>query len=325
MAPAQPSIVFRTEDQSQRNEAVPSKNGYIVDINGVFRKALVDETIVELNKSSIVELNKSSIVELNKSSIVELNKSSIVAGFDTGSERTHSSDEEVSSQADDGGKCEGSESSVLSDEDGAQARKRFSLDFWTKRMADSPRCLFPMLAENSSDSGAFESQPVDVDPSQLHQFCETQGVDFLTVLQVVWVILLQGYTITDEVCFGFSTVGRQKRLHANVSRARPTFDRGQNQQHFGFCHIATDEYDTFASLAQRLQQDLEQSLEYQDLDCTEIDNLLSPSQKIFNTAVALHQEEDVEAYNDPSPTRRNHVSIDIPQVRRIAFPRLRRF
>ncbi|KAG5949642.1 NRPS protein [Claviceps sorghi] len=94
-------------------------------------------------------------------------------------------------------------------------RRSASDEYWTLYLRGVTGCLFPTLAgEAAPERREFGAVDVELASSgTLARFCERHKLATTVVLHIVWAVVLQRYTGTDEVCFGYMTSGR----HASVA------------------------------------------------------------------------------------------------------------
>ncbi|KAG5924159.1 D-lysergyl-peptide-synthetase subunit 1 [Claviceps africana] len=88
--------------------------------------------------------------------------------------------------------------------------------YWKSYLEGVTGCLFPTLVDQSAPK-RLEFGTVDIElasPATLARFCEKHKLATTVVLHIIWAVVLQRYTATDEVCFGYMTSGR----HADIAR-----------------------------------------------------------------------------------------------------------
>ncbi|KAG5933883.1 D-lysergyl-peptide-synthetase subunit 1 [Claviceps pazoutovae] len=90
-------------------------------------------------------------------------------------------------------------------------------EYWKSYLQGATGALFPAVQDEPAQDGKyFGAVEVELGPSaKLTQFCEEHKLGVTVVLHVVWAIIVQRYTATDEVCFGYMTSGRHISV-ANV-------------------------------------------------------------------------------------------------------------
>jgi hypothetical protein len=88
--------------------------------------------------------------------------------------------------------------SLAYDDSSSDSSLSGSSEFWTHYLAGVAPCLFPATLDTSPEW----SSCVEVDVSRLWRHCQTRHVDALPFLHAAWGVVLQGYTLTDDVVFG---------------------------------------------------------------------------------------------------------------------------
>ncbi|GKZ66226.1 nonribosomal peptide synthase [Aspergillus niger] len=98
----------------------------------------------------------------------------------------------------------------------AKGDTEISLSYWKKYLEGAQPCLFPRLRDSTAAVTDVSEPKATVDfvsldlgpPKSLDQLCETHCLSLTAILHVVWAIVLQQYTGTDSVCFGYATSAR---------------------------------------------------------------------------------------------------------------------
>lgn len=98
----------------------------------------------------------------------------------------------------------------------AKGDTEISLSYWKKYLEGAQPCLFPRLRDSRAAVTDVSEPKATVDfvsldlgpPKSLDQLCETHCLSLTAILHVVWAIVLQQYTGTDSVCFGYATSAR---------------------------------------------------------------------------------------------------------------------
>ncbi|KAG6022590.1 D-lysergyl-peptide-synthetase subunit 1 [Claviceps sp. LM458 group G5] len=90
-------------------------------------------------------------------------------------------------------------------------------EYWSSYLQGATGSLFPAIQdEPGQDKQYFGAVEIELGSiAKLTQFCEEHKLGVTVVLHVVWAIIVQRYTATDEVCFGYMTSGRHVPV-ANV-------------------------------------------------------------------------------------------------------------
>ena len=156
---------------------------------------------------------------------------------------------------------------------------REALEHWQRYLADVKPSYFPTISDESTEP-VFKSMSIEIDTTRLQSFCKTQGATLATVVQSIWGIILQGYTLTDDVCFGYLTSGRDVPVSGLQTMVGTLI-------HLLVCRIKCDGSETFSDLLQRLQRQLGPALQHQYTSLAKIQHSLSLEQRLFNTVVSV--------------------------------------
>ena len=83
------------------------------------------------------------------------------------------------------------------------------IKYWTKYLADIDPCYFPTLNDGVEEPKELLALDQRIScAAELQSFCSKNGVTLSNVLQLAWALVLQAYTGSDDVCFGYLTAGR---------------------------------------------------------------------------------------------------------------------
>lgn len=90
-----------------------------------------------------------------------------------------------------------------------QLPKAESLDFWKKNLHGIEPChlLLPVTPTEVHTLDNFEST-LGFSLNTLSAFCKSESVMVSTLFQTAWALILQAYTNSDDVCFGYLSSGR---------------------------------------------------------------------------------------------------------------------
>ncbi|KAJ4289951.1 hypothetical protein N0V88_006749 [Collariella sp. IMI 366227] len=89
------------------------------------------------------------------------------------------------------------------------AREEKSLVFWRQTLTGVPPCHFPRLTIFPEEQ-CFVNTCLELDITlyQLSSFARKWGISVDAILRLAWGIVLRSFTGSNQVCFGFQTVGR---------------------------------------------------------------------------------------------------------------------
>ena len=82
--------------------------------------------------------------------------------------------------------------------------KQNALQYWKETLQGLDPCHFPNLSSSTIPAKSDDQSIVmEFATAELQRFCRSQGVTIPILMQAVWATTLQGYTQTDDVCFGY--------------------------------------------------------------------------------------------------------------------------
>ncbi|KAG6045043.1 D-lysergyl-peptide-synthetase subunit 1, partial [Claviceps sp. LM77 group G4] len=99
-------------------------------------------------------------------------------------------------------------------------------EYWKSYLQGATGAIFPVVQDEPAQDGQnFGAVEIELGPSaKLTQFCEEHKLGVTVVLHVVWAIIVQRYTATDEVCFGYMTSGRHVPVTNVENMVGPLFN-----------------------------------------------------------------------------------------------------
>ena len=164
--------------------------------------------------------------------------------------------------------------------------------YWNKYLAKAECCLFPVLSDHGDETPTQIYNTDVVLPLSDHalgSWLRAHGISGSNLFHVAWGLLLRTYTGSDDVCFGYSTSGRDVAipgvedavgLFANMLPCRMMFSRNSSP----------------ISLLETSQLDLAQGLAHQQSSFAEMLACLDLNgQPLFNTVVSIqiqHEENE---------------------------------
>ena len=87
-----------------------------------------------------------------------------------------------------------------------------ALSYWSELLGDVDPCHFPSLSiESSGSQKAFNSRNLTLSPTttkRVHEFCQTHNTTVANFMSAIWALVLQAFTGTSTVCFGYLSSGR---------------------------------------------------------------------------------------------------------------------
>ncbi|KAJ5350735.1 hypothetical protein N7541_008462 [Penicillium brevicompactum] len=175
-----------------------------------------------------------------------------------------------------------------------QQRKRTSLEYWKTYLQDVQPCHFPLLDDGRPQIHQWETIVMEV-PSVteavVRQFSNEYGLTFANVVQVAWAIVLQTFTNTDCVTYGYLTSGRDAPLEG-IENAVGAF--------INMLVLKADlsKSTTALEVLQRCQDDYLRCIPHQYVSLGEIQHAIGMSgqplsnplsKPLFNTAISIQK------------------------------------
>ncbi|KAF1934460.1 condensation-domain-containing protein [Didymella exigua CBS 183.55] len=213
------------------------------------------------------------------------------------------------------------------------------LQYWTQLLAGAQPCLFPtpstLLSEQSSSIQVTVPVP-NIRSSVLHAFCRKLNVTLFNVIQAAWAIVLQSYTQSKDVSFGYVTSGRDLPIERVESIMGPLINtlicrtqlRGssqslaelikgiQTQYLAGTAHQTTSLGSVYDALGMRGRRLFNTAVFFRPLHLDSISNdtvrlslIGRKSYTEFDLSVSLERSDKVEISLCYSPRTFSHKSI----------------
>ncbi|EFE30955.1 uncharacterized protein ARB_02149 [Trichophyton benhamiae CBS 112371] len=167
--------------------------------------------------------------------------------------------------------------------------------YWVKFLRGVKRCEFP-TRHTPSDSQKLPEGDYgrilipSTSTTQLHAYCQSQGITRSVFLQVAWALVLSYYTGCRDVCFGYMASCRDVPINGIENMVGPLIN-------LLISRISLDgvREDVFSTTAQQSIQ----HLSFQNASFAEIQHELGiSSQRLFNTAITLRESRKYERYTE---------------------------
>jgi non-ribosomal peptide synthetase component F len=128
--------------------------------------------------------------------------------------------------------------------------------------------------------------------SELQQFCEKNSVTLANLTLAAWAIVLQSFTGSDDVCFGYPSAGRDAPV-PGIQDAVGIF------LNMLCCRVRFPPGKTLLEVSKTVQDDYIKNLPYQDCSLASIQHELG-QKELFNTTISIqnHHAVSEEAGND---------------------------
>lgn len=158
-----------------------------------------------------------------------------------------------------------------------------SLAYWTSRLANTEPCLFPKL-KDSQDDGDLRTVDVQIPASfaAMLRYCSDMGVALSNLFQVAWALVLQAYTGSHNVNFGYLTSGRDVPV-AEVEDIVGVFIN------MLVCSIELAPSSSMQSALETVQTDFMQGLPHQHISLAQIQHALGIQGPLFNTIMSIQR------------------------------------
>ncbi|KAL2802051.1 hypothetical protein BJX63DRAFT_438242 [Aspergillus granulosus] len=178
----------------------------------------------------------------------------------------------------------------------ASLPKRLVLDYWIDYLAGCHPCHFPPLKEHltkfhqSAEARSAEMALKNV--TELRAFCSAKGLTMSNILQVAWGLVLQVYTGSDTVCFGYLNSSRDVPIDGIEDVVGPVIN-------MLICRIDFTKIATRLQLVRKTQSDFVQALPWQCFLLSDLFHAMSLSgSTMFNTCMTIPPEEPVSQTSD---------------------------
>lgn len=170
---------------------------------------------------------------------------------------------------------------------------REATDFWKGKLEGVRSCYFPVTPQHSTKHRQLHSLFVDFDRfSEIQSLAEKSNVTFANILLAAWSLVLQTYTNSSDVCYGYLTSGRNIPVN-DIEKAVGAFIN------MLVARTRLSSSLPFLTVCERVQDDFIESLPYQHCSLAQFQHDLGLSgQALFNTAVSVQnhgatQEQEV--------------------------------
>ncbi|KAF7117580.1 hypothetical protein CNMCM5793_006632 [Aspergillus hiratsukae] len=167
-----------------------------------------------------------------------------------------------------------------------------ALSHWRQYLSDARPCHLT-FSEETSGSRQLGSVMVPFSRySELQQFCEKNAVTLANLTLAAWAIVLQSFTGSDDVCFGYPSAGRDAPV-PGIQDAVGIF------LNMLCCRVRFSPGKTLLEISKTVQDDYIKNLPYQDCSLASIQHELG-QKELFNTTISIqnHHAVSEESGND---------------------------
>lgn len=159
-----------------------------------------------------------------------------------------------------------------------------AMAYWTDLLRGIQPCVFPSLVDQPDVENTMKTVSVDLDLPEVKRFCRGQGITVATLLKAAWCVVLRGYTMAEDVCFGYLVSGRDVPIVGMKSVVGPLIS-------LIVCRAKFDELKTGRDLLEFLKRQLGNSMENKDVSLAEVQHAVAPGKRgLFNTLLSVMYE-----------------------------------
>ncbi|KAF9636542.1 putative nonribosomal peptide synthase protein [Lasiodiplodia theobromae] len=168
---------------------------------------------------------------------------------------------------------------------------QISLRYWVEYLDGVEPCYFPALDDGVSQDSSIRTVHVEhqVTTKALNQLCQARNITLPTLFKAVWALVLQAYTGSRQVCFGYLVSGRDIPID-NIDSAIGAF--------INMLVCRVNLADAVGSVLDKIQEDSVTSLQHQHCSLADMQHGLSSelsAQPLFNSAVNFQMVPAPEA------------------------------
>ncbi|RHZ60208.1 nonribosomal peptide synthase Pes1 [Aspergillus thermomutatus] len=167
-----------------------------------------------------------------------------------------------------------------------------ALSHWGQYLSDARPCHLT-FSEGTGGNRQLGSVMVQFTRySELQQFCEKNAVTLANLTLAAWAIVLQSFTGSDDVCFGYPSAGRDAPI-PGIQEAVGIF------LNMLCCRVRFSQGRTLLEISKTVQDDYIKNLPYQDCSLASIQHELG-QKELFNTTISIqnHHAVSEESGND---------------------------
>jgi len=157
-----------------------------------------------------------------------------------------------------------------------------SIQYWTEYLKGASRCEFPALTDELKEESRLGSVNIVVtDLSGILKLSTECGLTVSTVIQTAWSLVLQSYTGSDSVCFGYLSSERDAPIDGLQDAVGPFINMLP-------CRINLANSDKLTQVLEQVQADFVRSIPHRSCSLAELYHRLNLSEKsLFNTVVSF--------------------------------------
>ncbi|TVY44055.1 Nonribosomal peptide synthetase [Lachnellula occidentalis] len=164
------------------------------------------------------------------------------------------------------------------------------INYWKIYLSDVEPCLLTSLNDGVHETKGLRSLVLSLSKAvELRMFCNENGLTLSNVLQLTWAILLQLYSGSDEVCFGYLTSGRDAPIRGIQDAAVGAFINMLT------CRSTLSSSTKMSQALEQIQTDFIHGIAHQSCSLAEVQHELGLSgNNLFNTAFTFQKRSSSE-------------------------------
>jgi amino acid adenylation domain-containing protein/non-ribosomal peptide synthase protein (TIGR01720 family) len=164
------------------------------------------------------------------------------------------------------------------------------LRHWSDYLEGAEPCYFPDLLDGKPDptiSGHGMARiGLGVDLAEVNGFCKNSDITLFSLLQVSWAVVLGAFTGSQDVCFGYLSVGRDAAVTGIEDMVGPVIS-------MMICRLKIDPEVSISAILQDCQSNMLKNLQFQHVALADIHHALGLSgNALFNTVLSLQKSKD---------------------------------
>ena len=165
-----------------------------------------------------------------------------------------------------------------------------SLKYWTSYLDGVEPCYLPVLDDGVAQDGTIQTVQVhhQISIQSLNRFGQEHNVTLPTLFKAVWALILQIYTGSNQVCFGYLVSGRDVPMDG-IENAIGAF--------INILVCRVDMSNTLGSIFDKIQEDSVAGLQHQHCSLAHVQQSLGSglsAQPLFNTALNFQVQPNIE-------------------------------
>lgn len=181
---------------------------------------------------------------------------------------------------------------------------------WKRYLTGIQACYFPRMRTTFTSHRHLASLELNFDHwTDLQSYCEKTGVTLANVVQAAWALVLRKYTMSDDVCFGYLSAGRD----APVDGIQETIGVFINML---CCRVRTSPSQLLAEIPNAIQDDYVRAIPHQRCSLAQVQHELGlQGKQLFNTALSIQNHSASETSGESSLMFATKEAHDPSEVR----------